>query len=354
MNDWKRLFKPWILARGYEYYLDDTVLNLDQSNDIYTACVTGSEDYEVFIEVKDGYVHHMSCTCSYACDGENCKHMAAVLYEINDGEDKKDDEDTSDIDEDNVNNIIETLNEFELKSALHEIIHNSSEAYSLFQNKFMKRIVGNTNILSCVKDVFMEYDNYIDYEEAFDFHDELDAQIDNIKVLVNHARYQEAYTCAKYIIEQSQYLEIDDSAGCWYMDLLECFEIIHDILSKKTIINNNILPWLSQIMNMPNLFFEDKILDILEEFQDIGELLHNKIAAMKEDTEKYYNIDMYLDKMYTYLKSHDKSVIEFISENMENSIVRRRYIEDLMIQEKYQEHYHYSKKVVLWTLIKED
>ena len=78
--NWKRLFATHILERGYDYYLENTVENIDISEDIIRADVIGSEDYEVEISVNNGEVTDMYCSCPYALDGKNCKHMAAVLY----------------------------------------------------------------------------------------------------------------------------------------------------------------------------------------------------------------------------------------------------------------------------------
>ena len=46
--------------------------------------VSGSDDYEVNIYFSDGEIEDMYCDCPYASDGNNCKHMAAVLYLFDD------------------------------------------------------------------------------------------------------------------------------------------------------------------------------------------------------------------------------------------------------------------------------
>ena len=56
------------------------------TEDGYKAVVSGSEDYSVEIVIENGKVLSMVCDCPYAEDGNNCKHMAAVLYEIEGGE----------------------------------------------------------------------------------------------------------------------------------------------------------------------------------------------------------------------------------------------------------------------------
>ena len=79
--NWKKLFAIHILERGYDYYCDDAVENMEISDDIIRADVIGTEDYEVEISLSNGEVTEMYCSCPYALDGRNCKHMAAVLYE---------------------------------------------------------------------------------------------------------------------------------------------------------------------------------------------------------------------------------------------------------------------------------
>lgn len=79
--NWKKLFSKTILDRGYQYYSEGTVEDIDISDKLITAVVWGSEGYEVEITLSDGEIEDMCCSCPYAADGEYCKHMAAVLYE---------------------------------------------------------------------------------------------------------------------------------------------------------------------------------------------------------------------------------------------------------------------------------
>ncbi|HCA70371.1 MAG TPA: hypothetical protein DEP17_08265 [Lachnospiraceae bacterium] len=81
MENWKDLFRPHILERGLNYYEIGAVENVQQTEKGFRATVVGSENYEVEIEIKDGRVYDMWCSCPYAEDGNYCKHMAAALYE---------------------------------------------------------------------------------------------------------------------------------------------------------------------------------------------------------------------------------------------------------------------------------
>lgn len=82
MSNWKDMFKPFILERGKEYYDCGYVEMLDSEEPLIQALVLGSQVYQVNIQKTGGHVTAMHCNCPYARKGENCKHMAAVLYAL--------------------------------------------------------------------------------------------------------------------------------------------------------------------------------------------------------------------------------------------------------------------------------
>lgn len=82
MANWRDLFRPWILERGQEYYEYGQVVELEEDSSLVRAVVSGSQDYHVEIRRSGKRVDWMSCDCPYADKGENCKHMAAVLFEL--------------------------------------------------------------------------------------------------------------------------------------------------------------------------------------------------------------------------------------------------------------------------------
>lgn len=82
MASWRNMFKPWILVRGQEYYECGQVVELKEVGSVVTAEVSGSKAYRVGIHKSGERVTHMSCDCPHAAGGENCKHMAAVLFAL--------------------------------------------------------------------------------------------------------------------------------------------------------------------------------------------------------------------------------------------------------------------------------
>lgn len=79
---WKDHFKPWILDRGREYHRQGNVLRLTHTGNEIHALVDGSERYEVTIRFSRGIPKKASCSCPYATGGQACKHMAAVLFAL--------------------------------------------------------------------------------------------------------------------------------------------------------------------------------------------------------------------------------------------------------------------------------
>ncbi len=82
LDEFEDLFQPHILKRGEGYYDDGRVQDLEHSGDSWTALVYGSNPYEVSLTLTSDYeITSITCDCPYA-EEDNCKHMAAVLYEL--------------------------------------------------------------------------------------------------------------------------------------------------------------------------------------------------------------------------------------------------------------------------------
>lgn len=78
LKDIMKWIPKYIIDRGYEYYEEGHVEDVEIHDKKVFAFVTGNVgNYEVIIDLED--FAESSCECPY----ENyCKHMAAVVYEI--------------------------------------------------------------------------------------------------------------------------------------------------------------------------------------------------------------------------------------------------------------------------------
>ena len=132
-KNWKNLFRKTILDRGYGYYLEGAVEDISREDDAISATVSGTELYEVEIFLDHDEVYDMDCDCPYAEDGNYCKHMAAVLYELED----TDTTEKSSFNE-SIADIVNAADEAAVRSFLVDILENDEnlkQRFLLLTNK---------------------------------------------------------------------------------------------------------------------------------------------------------------------------------------------------------------------------
>ena len=133
MKNWKKLFSKTILDRGYGYFPEGAVENISKEDDVISATVSGTQLYEVEIYLDNGEVSDMECDCPYAEDGNYCKHMAAVLYEL---ENVRSDENPV-VKEDSTD-MVNAADEAVVKAFLAEILKNDEKLKQRFLLKVSK------------------------------------------------------------------------------------------------------------------------------------------------------------------------------------------------------------------------
>lgn len=114
--EWKRLFESHILERGYEYYVDGAVSDFEVSKNNINAQVSGYDLYDVEIEIENDKITDMYCTCHYAEDGNNCKHMAAALYKY----------ENFDNESESIDDIVNSAEEGGVRAFLTDVLKNNN------------------------------------------------------------------------------------------------------------------------------------------------------------------------------------------------------------------------------------
>lgn len=86
LNNFERYIDKTIVDRGRTYYREGRVNSLTEGDDNrYTVAVTGSDRYTVSVELDEsGTIQDITCDCPYT-GGPHCKHMAAVLFALSQG-----------------------------------------------------------------------------------------------------------------------------------------------------------------------------------------------------------------------------------------------------------------------------
>ncbi len=181
MEQWKHCFEPHIWTRGRAYYNDGLVKNLRNMGSIYSAVVSGTENYDVAVEIRNGCLMNMDCSCPYAAEGNSCKHMAAVLMAIEE-EDYEEQRALQISSAELVGRIPET----ELRSLLANILEENAVLYRRLLLRYgqpeqvCKPQISNLRAeLELIPEEYENRYGEIDYESAYDFACDIAAFIEN-------------------------------------------------------------------------------------------------------------------------------------------------------------------------------
>lgn len=296
MSNWKDLFQEHILARGEAYYFEGAVLELHKTEHGYHAVVEGTEDYEVDIEMEGERVCEMYCSCPYAENGNNCKHMAAVLFEI----EEQNEEDIlaegtcPDDQEKEVEEIIERISEEELRSFVKGIAAQDSEIRDILMTRYAVKIDEKQmeRLKQGVDQLVWEYGDrsgYIDYRNALDFCWALENYLeDKVDTLIERKCYGQAFALTNYVFQTIGNIDIDDSDGGTSQVANVCYDKWKKILENcSEEEKNEMFSWFMSHLSCDYVvdYMEDYMEDFLtHEFQN-REMLEKMLKDLDERIE---------------------------------------------------------------------
>ena len=223
--DWEYLFSSRVLERGYQYYKTGAVFELEKTSTGYSAYVEGTYDYLVEIDFSNGEIESMSCSCPYADDGNHCKHMAAVLYELEEGGydlpvDTKPME--------TLEQAVDSLSEAEAKRLLQLLGESDSDIrmrilqFSTAKVSTQQENTWEQYLLQLTRSATGRSE-YIDYDRAFEYFCELSQFLaENIPMLLERGLAMEAFRLICRVCDLADGQDFDDSDGGFSMLLEEC------------------------------------------------------------------------------------------------------------------------------------
>ncbi len=232
---WKKLFKPWILDRGLEYFNEDRVTDLHVDNDEITAYVEGSEDYSVTILLEDQMPVELYCDCPYADGGEYCKHMAAVLFAVDDSHDHF--------------NVQALPNTSEWQAAIDHLSENALRALVLkwaeknpqLQTELTLLYTGalpsgasqtwEADLQEMIDDVSDRH-GFVDYRNAYDLMCSISDYLEeNLDLLLSSGLLMDAFELVYTVFDIADKIDMDDSDGGLYMLFSECTDAWQKIVA---------------------------------------------------------------------------------------------------------------------------
>lgn len=380
--NWQKLFASHILERGYDYYCDGAVENIEIGRDDLRADVVGTEDYEVEISLNDGKVTDMYCSCPYAAGGNNCKHMAAVLYEwtadIMDA-DEPEDTDNEDVDDDEDAESMDlfepavTVCDYKKKSAAVEKLVTSAErdivqaflvSVLAEDKKLLLRFRNMVNKCATKEDVedyfeqideiadrYLGRDHFINYYQAYDFMLELEEIIDkDVRRMIDNGSNISAFHVMNHIFVLLGNVDMDDSGGKTSMLAEQIYQLWLELLVKVNAQDKRkMFIWFTTHMDGSVIDYLEEYIEqiIMEEFKE-PEYEQDKLSFMEEMIEKAEKKDFGWSRDYavgkwtvTYLKTLEEKnapedqLEEICKKYWNNSGVRRYYIDRYFEKKEY-------------------
>ena len=216
LGDWQEQFSDRIYERGLAYYEDEAVHDIERTKNKITAAVDGSDTYTVTLYVKDDAVYNMTCTCPYAAKGENCKHMAAVLLALEDGQLLQEEPETNGRKR-TWKDILQSMTEQEVRSLLFQLLEHDPEKQQSLVLTYSKGMLSQKEmqkLLRQAKNLCRPYERegFVDYHQESELYDEIYSYLSRvIPPLVKRHCSREAFTLVSQVFADLVELEFEES-----------------------------------------------------------------------------------------------------------------------------------------------
>lgn len=305
MENWKDLFSPQILDRGLDYYDAGAVVQIKAVKDGFHAVVEGSEDYRVKIKMEDGIIRDMWCSCPYAEDGSYCKHMAAVLYEIEEeyGEDAGNYsaglvQGSSCAAEQDLSEVIQNIPENEIRSFLLELAYEDEALQNRILTQFTEKPGGQQmmRLKKEISNITREHSDrygFIDWREAGSYIYAMEEFLENhVPALIEKECFMKAFELTTAVFVEAGSQEMDDSDGESSELADACYEYWQEILDGcGEADEKNMFAWFEKNQNSGIVidYMEDYIRDFLMSEFHSEDLLRQKLAMLDEQIKQAKN-----------------------------------------------------------------
>lgn len=353
---WQGLFSDKILERGYDYWASGMVSEVYSTEEGYEATVRGTYDYEVEIILEDDEVAEMYCDCPYAEGGSNCKHMAAVLYEITDYSRKSGDNEsgkTADIPDterrqQEVAASVDSISEADLREYVKGLLYKDRNLYAEFKIQYhfsdsremMDIFKGRINRI--FEEQSGEY-GYIDYYQGTKLEKQLYSTMEELTdKLKLRGSYQEIFELSLFLFKKLEYVDIDNSNGVLSGIMDYCTDTWETLLDEcdEQSLKKMMFSSLLDTLKYNGMGYREEtawgfLFDFCEEKEILSEMMNmaeEKIRKCKMPTDSWNysgNMNRYvLEKIYLMEKMgcSDKDIMEFSRHHWDIDQVRSLWI----------------------------
>lgn len=366
LDGWKDLFREHILERGRNYFHDGAVTELRKTENGYRAEVEGTEDYEVEIAIRNGQIYDMFCSCPYAEDGNYCKHMAAVLYQLESQNGSGTDTEETWLErklrlQRELEETIREIPEDELRTLIKELADREDDIRNMLLTRYSVKIgASQMNRLKAEMDSLVyEYSDrsgFIDYRNAWDFAAAVtDFLEERVETLIDRECYGQAFELTCYVFQKAGNTSMDDSNGESSMIADTCYEKWKEILENcSDEEREKMKQWF--VSHRSRKYVVDYLEEYLEEFlaDELGEvsILKEKLALLDKAIEQrgdstdcgitwsvhggYQNNILERLEIMQRLNYSEKEIEEYKKKNRRFSTIRQLEIQESLEQEDFE------------------
>lgn len=270
VEGWKQLFAPHILERGMNYYESELVTVDSMDEQCIEATVEGTETYQVEIILHHGKVQDMACDCPYADDGNNCKHMAAVLFAAEDEATAgyspllnicDAEENTEDLDETALEQAVSVLSPDRLRRMLVEAAKKHADVRVAILLSTQKAVPPEVKKrwerdLEEISRRASDWNGFIDYEHASDYTLDLSRYLDEaISPLLENRLIMDAFELVGLVYTEAMLQDMDDSNGGLCFITSCCEEYWRELIPAPEADQQEMFAWFEEELR----FFEDEV-----------------------------------------------------------------------------------------------
>ncbi|MDO5845504.1 MAG: hypothetical protein Q4Q04_01130, partial [Methanocorpusculum sp.] len=335
-DGWQEYFDELILERGRQYFKEERVSSLAQTEDGYSANVEGSSLYDVFVGFSDGELK-FECNCPYAEDGNSCKHMAAVCFAIEQKPKIKTKHATKK--KPDVFQLLENADEEQMRSFLQKNVLVRREFAEMFAVWVQKKIspkdfsAYRARMLREISAGLRHFQNY-EYHNEYGCFQEISTALDaSIGLMLKRGFLREAFLLVQAAVECI--LEWDDEGMCldgWYNDLeTDIFSLLEKIAAENTDakLEREMFVWLAEQKYAAKWSYLDTVWKILMEnfpgyTREKLEALDKRIAE-----ETWGQLILYKLELMEELGYSEEDIRRVVEAGWNFSVVRDRSFEGL-------------------------
>lgn len=318
--EWRKCFRAEVIKRGEDYFRSGMVseLTYDLAGD-FQAQVHGSNDYEVQVHLDSQQkLRDFECDCPHFQDGNNCKHIAAVLLKWEDAQ------------------------------------HNSGQ-HSSSSNR-LRTIPELRQEISNVCWNYIGPDNFIEYGQVYLFAQEMLRFLDHdAEIFLRHQQFADAFKLTNLLLEKFLNVSLDDNGdgADFCTEIFATWEKIYQDCNVE--FRQEMFNWFIEELQHSSTKSEyvesriELIFDFFRQNFDMSEFRAAKLALVNaqiselephcDDFLKLYELEKWLLLKVDLIKLHDSDteLENFYLENWQYDCLKRSYVDWLIAHKKYEE-----------------